>query len=380
MVLVPLRFFSLSIATTLIALGFSSAAQARQPQADTDTKTAAIASKQISLLFVTPTEDTLPETVVSSGVRGNLQFVPIVSDAPDNRVGGGSRGLLDFQTNDQDTAQETASGGSRGLLEFSHPDGDRPASSTSSGGSRGLLDFHEPDDSASLDTSAGGVRGLLDFDNPDETLPDDTASGGSSRGLLDFSQPDDNSSLATAAGGSRGNDSLPLTAVLPAHQIGRTIAARPNFYIYVPPTASTKAFFSVRTAGQVEHYQMSVDLEKTGGVMKITLPGDAPELVNGEDYQWFFALIEPDGILRPDNYGVHGWIKRVDTLTTVSHNIEPITLASEYAQAGIWYDTLDIIAANFEGSINPETSWQTEWHDLLEQVGLEAIAAEPLLR
>jgi hypothetical protein len=89
-------------------------------------------------------------------------------------------------------------------------------------------------------------------------------------------------------------------------------------------------------------------------------------------------LVKLDWKIRPDNYAVTGWVKRV------SHQVDeqafmnaPVKLATEYAKAGIWYDTLKVLVEAQRSEPDNETFAQ-EWHDLLEQVGLEAISYKPI--
>ncbi|WP_143874131.1 DUF928 domain-containing protein [Nostoc sp. 'Peltigera malacea cyanobiont' DB3992] len=56
----------------------------------------------------------------------------------------------------------------------------------------------------------------------------------------------------------------------------------------------------------------------------------------------------------------------------------PVELATKYAEVGVWYDTLKILAAAKRSQPNNK-AFATEWHDLLKQVGLENIASQPLI-
>jgi Domain of Unknown Function (DUF928) len=115
-----------------------------------------------------------------------------------------------------------------------------------------------------------------------------------------------------------------------------------------------------------------------GGTIAITLPPEAPALPIGKNYLWYFAPIEPGGILRPDNYAVTGWVKRVEsTVNEQGFASSPVELATAYAKAGIWYDTLKVLA-EAKRAVPDNKTFVKEWQDLLKQVGLEAIASQPL--
>jgi hypothetical protein len=110
--------------------------------------------------------------------------------------------------------------------------------------------------------------------------------------------------------------------------------------------------------------------------LKLTLPENAPELEIGQNYLWFFAPIQPDGILRPDNATSVGWVKRVEATRDRQSFSSVIEQATAYAKAGVWYDTLSVLAQARRSQPN-DVILEKEWKELLEQVGLEAIATQP---
>jgi len=58
-------------------------------------------------------------------------------------------------------------------------------------------------------------------------------------------------------------------------------------------------------------------------------------------------------------------------------SLTPVKLATIYAKEGIWYDTLKIL--NSAKLAQPDdATLASEWSDLLKQVGLEAIASQPI--
>jgi hypothetical protein len=179
-------------------------------------------------------------------------------------------------------------------------------------------------------------------------------------------------------GGVRG-EVAPLTALVPPTKYGLTVSERPTIYAYLPPIGAQKVFFSLQDEEGNPHYHTTLEVAGDGGVLSITLPAKAAALELGKNYLWYLAPIEPGGILRPDNYAVTGWVKRVDLKVNQSElaGESPVNLAIEYAQAGIWYDTLKVLVEAQRSEPDNETLAQ-EWHDVLEQIGLEAIASEPI--
>ncbi|GET40661.1 DUF928 domain-containing protein [Microseira wollei] len=112
-------------------------------------------------------------------------------------------------------------------------------------------------------------------------------------------------------------------------------------------------------------YKVTVKVPASSGTIAITLPAEAPELPIGKNYLWYFAPIEPNGMLRPDNYAVVGWVKRVEsTVNEQALASSPVELATAYAKAGIWYDTLKVLADAQRSAPNNQT-FVKEWGDLV---------------
>lgn len=258
------------------------------------------------------------------------------------------------------------------------PPGDIAPRDTKGGGTRGSIRFAPPGDAAPRSTRSGGTRGGIQFAPPGDAAPVNTANGGT-RGSVQFTPPGDAAPVNTANGGTREEAVSKLVALIPQTQIGRTVAAHPTFSVYVPATASKEIFFSLQDENRNNLYQATLKISGGGGIVQVTVPKDAPELEIGKNYAWFFALIEPGDILRPDSHGVSGWVKRVEApkITQIS-SMKPIELAALYASSGIWYDTLAVLST--AKLAEPEnTTLANEWKELLEQVGLGAIATQPIV-
>ncbi|MDY6936326.1 MAG: DUF928 domain-containing protein [Cyanobacteriota bacterium] len=293
-------------------------------------------------------------TGISHAANARIQFSPPNDPTPQNTTGGGVRGQVRFQT-----------------------PGDAAPGDTTGGGVRGDIGFQAPGDAAPGDTTGGGVRGDIGFQAPGDASPDDSTGGGV-RGDVGFQAPGDASPDDSTGGGVRGDELVEVIPLLPSTQYGRTIAARPTIMVYVPETVEgQKAFFSLQDEQRNHHYQMTLELSGEGGVLLITLPEDAPELEVGKNYVWFFAPIQSDGILRPDNYDVVGWVKRVESPVAIDRTVDPIETAIELAESGIWYDTLSLVAQAKQNQPQNAT-YASEWHDLLEQVGLQSVASRSI--
>ena len=307
----------------------------------------------ISVQFALP-GDSVPKTSIGGGVRGNVQFALPGGATPRTSVGGGVRGNVQFALPRGATPRTTVGGGVRGNVQFSLPRGATPRT-----------------------TVGGGVRGDVQFALPRGATPRTTVGGGV-RGDVQFVQPGSATPSSSVASGVATEEFPVLTALVPPTKHGRTVSARPTIFVYLPPIGAQKVFFSLQDEAGNPFYYTTLKVPPEGGTIGITLPPEAPALQIGKNYLWYFAPIEPGGILRPDNYAVTGWVMRVEsTVNEQALASSPIDLATAYAGAGIWYDTLKVLAEAKRAAPDNKTLAK-EWQDLLKQVGLEAIASQPL--
>jgi hypothetical protein len=368
----PLLLFS--VAGSLLWLAAASeAARAGDRHAPSDWS--APSRGQISLNFQPP-GDAAPLDTTGGGTRGTVNFKPPGDAAPANSLGGGTRGNINFQAPGDAAPNNSASGGTRGNVGFQAP-GDAAPNNSASGGTRGNVGFQAPGDAAPNNSASGGTRGNVGFEAPGEGAPSNSASGGT-RGNVGFEPPGEGAPSNSVSGGTRSEALAEVKPLLPSTQHGRTVSARPTIFVYVPPTDARQVFFSLQDQYRNHHYQTVVEISGRGGIVSVTLPEDAPELEIGKDYVWFFAPIQPGEPLGPDTYKVTGWVKRVESPSSENARVSanPMQQATTYAESGIWYDTLSVLAAAKQAQPE-EATWVEEWHDLLEQVGLEAIASQP---
>ncbi len=238
-----------------------------------------------------------------------------------------------------------------------------------------VIKFQPPGDVAPRNALGGGVRGNISFQPPGDVAPRN-ALGGGVRGDLIFRVPGESAPVNTIGGGVRSSQNQRVIALLPDTAHGRTIASHPTILVYVPPTSSRQAFFSLQDETGQSHYQTQVEISGQGGIIRITIPPEIAALEIGKDYAWFFAPIEPGQALRPDNYSVSGWVRRVAEPLSNSL-LTPLERASLYANSGIWYDSLSVLAA--AKLAQPDDPKLTlAWEELLTQVGLAKIAQQPI--
>ena len=204
--------------------------------------------------------------------------------------------------------------------------------------------------------------------------------------------PDRGAPSGRARGGaSRGNCpavSKPLTALIPNTQKtlntyrpawGLTVAEYPTLWFYVPYSLEPKLpvqFVLQDERGNYVYKTSFTATETQPGIVRFNLPSTIAPLEVGKMYHWYFLVdCDPDAPASVDS-----WIQRVpmnSTFTSKPQKSTPLQQAALYANKGIWYDALTTLA---ELRIaNPsDVTLSNHWVSLLNSVGLNAIAHEPI--
>ncbi|MGF1478959.1 MAG: DUF928 domain-containing protein [Cyanophyceae cyanobacterium] len=201
-----------------------------------------------------------------------------------------------------------------------------------------------------------------------------------------FEPPKSGQPMQTTGGASRGSDCSQnlehfranVMPLIPVDQQGLTVAAHPTFFVYVPPTAAPKAFFSLQDEQGMSHYQTVIPLSQPG-ILSIELP-ESVSLAVGKNYRWYFVVM-CDGTLRPDSPFVEGYVQRIEPEAALAAQLQgatPLEQATLYGQAGIWHETL-VTLAELRRSQPDNPDIAASWEAVLSSVGLEAIASQPLI-
>jgi Domain of Unknown Function (DUF928) len=207
--------------------------------------------------------------------------------------------------------------------------------------------------------------------------------------VIQFEPPDDGSVDDSRGGASRPTQAkcsadsdypVSMAALVPANRMGLTVKERPSFFVYLPETSNASSlFFALKDDSDLGIYFVEMPLSQTSGVVEISLPESVPPLEVGKTYHWIATL--GCQIAQTDMPWVTGAVKRVEpdsTLVEELDNQPSIGQAALYAEAGIWYDTLSSLARVRE--TQPEDANLTAaWTSLLNSVGLNPIATQPLL-
>jgi hypothetical protein len=183
----------------------------------------------------------------------------------------------------------------------------------------------------------------------------------------------------SARGGMCPNSPQRLTALLPSSSLGLTIAARPSFFAYLPPTGGRPVELMLQNAqGEVLHLS-SFQTNKVG-LVRVDLPNNAPELTVGDTYRWYLSIIcDPNDSSASLHVG--GWVQRVALSDNLRQQLVKTPVADRpylYAKAGLWHETL-VSLMELRQSQPGNASLQTDWTSLLKFEGLEQVAQEPFV-
>ena len=203
-----------------------------------------------------------------------------------------------------------------------------------------------------------------------------------------FDPPAEGMPVSSVGGASRtisncfneANDSaIPFSAVLPSSNQGLTAASHPTILAYLPETSAQSVFFSWRGENDRDHYQAILPIENKAGIISLDLPQNAPPLEVGQNYQWALGIM-CNGRLQPDSPMVQGRVKRIELSSAVQNLLDDdlsLKNAALYGENGLWYETAATLAQLKTARPN-EVNLVLNWQELLNSVGLTAIAEAPL--
>lgn len=317
-----------------------------------------------AVTFQPPSDNTAPRSATGGASRGSFFTPPPDSASPREATGGASRGSVFTPPSDNASPRQATGGASRG--DFFVPPSDNASPREATGGaSRGDFFTPPPEDGTPRNTSGGASRGEGLFEAGNEAM--DTTSG-LSRG----------NAYGTAAY-EAGSAAHSMLAVMPDSFYGTTVEARPTVLVYVPHSSATEAVFSLKDEARNTLYEMPVAVPAAGGVIAVEMPADAPELAVGENYQWYMA-IKLDEALSPSSPFVDGWVKRIEPSAELANALDQgnaLAKVEALGANGVWYDTAARLAMLTEDQA--DDTMANHWHELLESVGLDDIAAAPIV-
>lgn len=187
-------------------------------------------------------------------------------------------------------------------------------------------------------------------------------------------------------GGTRGECPLAtkrLTALVPENNLGLTVAAYPTFFFYIPQSLTPKAVeFVLLDDSDRQVYETTFMTTGASGIINLSLPSFAalPPLEIGKNYHWYFSMI-CNPVNRAEDVFVEGWIQRVEPDPVLAFKLEKassVERANLYASDGLWHEALMTLTELSRDRPN-NSEIAANWTQLLQNVGLETIAQEPLV-
>ncbi|XHX78914.1 MAG: DUF928 domain-containing protein [Stenomitos frigidus ULC029] len=206
---------------------------------------------------------------------------------------------------------------------------------------------------------------------------------------LKFKVPKRGAPRSTAGGASRGSctaankppSQLALKSLMPNTRLGLTFAERPSFFVYVPQSSAQTAGFLLLSDDDTEVvYETTFALPPTAGVVRFDLPNDAPAMQVGKQYHWYITTLCNTTTGLSGSPTVEGWLERIlpdAALTKALQKTLPGNRPNLYAEAGIWHETLSTLA-DLRQQYPQNTRFLQDWREVLQSVGLDAVAAAPL--
>ena len=201
--------------------------------------------------------------------------------------------------------------------------------------------------------------------------------------------PDERRPGSSRIGSKRGtgttclkNPDDQLKILLPDTNFGYTLQDYPTFFWYSPTLSSDSISLEFRLRQVEKTDETGKLLYKTKlnnispGIQSLSLPTGAPPLEEGKEYEW-------DVRINCDDYTdiiTSGRIQRMSTdNSTLESKLEKAPI-EDYpailAEAGVWYDSLAMVAALHQNDLKNEF-WTKQWAELLKKIGFESLKDVP---
>lgn len=187
-----------------------------------------------------------------------------------------------------------------------------------------------------------------------------------------------------AGGGSRSpcsSTSIPLTALIPETNWGKTVAATPTFWFYVPysPDEAHSGEFVLQDEKYNDVYRTPFTLPQTPGFVSLTVQPPEGTLQTDKWYFWSFKLYCGEKASTP--VFVEGWVQTIALTPQLQQQLKTGTKDyAVYSANGIWYDAVDRLA-RLRLADTQNVLLNGEWSELLESrgVGLNQLTQEPII-
>lgn len=159
---------------------------------------------------------------------------------------------------------------------------------------------------------------------------------------------------------------------------GQTTLQQPSFWFYIGYLPPAHAEFIVQNQDGEEMSSQSFKLSGTPGIVQFHLPSEV-SLQKNKFYHWYLKIrCNPQG--STDDF-VEGWVQKVELDAAIERQLNPsapLNNAAIYAENGIWYDALTVLAELRRDKPN-DSVITTAWTDLLQSVDLNNIVQKPII-
>jgi hypothetical protein len=205
----------------------------------------------------------------------------------------------------------------------------------------------------------------------------ETKGNSSSTSGFSYRPPMRGAPAARIGGGTRGigESTLELVVLAPDHT-GLTTKEQPTLYWYVSEPVSAQIEVTLINDEKIDpELEQIITTPTSSGIQSFDLTKTKTKLAPDVEYRWFISAVASEG-QRSNDVVASGTIQRIKPSKTLEDKISSgneSTLASAYAEEGIWYDTIDALSRMIEKS--PDNSQLLAQRSaLLEQVGLQSAA------
>ena len=172
--------------------------------------------------------------------------------------------------------------------------------------------------------------------------------------------------------------SFPVTALVPSSNTGKTIAARPTFWFYVPYLVKdvNKVEFVIQDANRRDISRQTWQPQNIPGYLNVRLLETSPLLETSKSYRWYFKVYcQDNGDSAP--IFVQGWIDKVVPNANLSWQVKleksPHMI---YAQQELWFDAINSLLHYY--AIVPQNSGiKKDWEKLIKAQGVNLELPEP---
>ena len=199
----------------------------------------------------------------------------------------------------------------------------------------------------------------------------------------DFDPPGNGGPKDSTGAGSRGGQKCSqneqqIRALMPKRNYGLTLEERPSIFVDLPKTSAKQVVLAFQDETGKFYQRAVLPITTNARIVDFSLPVEKQALVVGKNYQWSLVVVCGQSV-QPDDPMLRGWVQRVARTPQLERELRQksvIEQAMWYGESGYWYDILKVLAqARREHPDNIKLT--SLWRDLLESVGLGAIACIP---